>query len=492
MDGLWIISAAVADAWRFLLLIWLSLFSDVIIEQTAVVCFVVSTEKKPPKRPLKVRISEETREILKNPMGLTRDCLVRRLKAARAKVHKVNPAKGNKTYALTQLYDQRTGRDIRLKQSDHIGFFAATIIVRQLFSLSPLLRKSKFKGYQLKINGRFIQQSLLFGRGSDAMSATIFASLCNTMGSMHLHNVFTECDTFHTSVSQLIEREANGAERVRLLSFFFEFAFLVHFAHNADELRRLADLSPEHFAKHCYDNGYNPVSPRFGQGKGGKSWHPKLTGYLEGREETAYIELVVDIYKRRVLTKPESLVVFSVCQLPAEGGRMSRIKLFQSIFVHTKGYGPFAKKNYMEAYMAHNIFAGATQEELKQLEDGPGASHYWTTTKITRQAMLKALSSLFDDMRMGDAGFSAKTICVRDIATGNEHLYSLRDLGVTKESLNEGVLQFWSCAQGRIFDIWNNFLRCKANPVDFHLLPTQTILADIKARVRQTGRPAAA
>ena len=106
--------------------------------------------------------------------------------------------------------------------------------------------------------------------------------------------------------------------------------------------------------------------------------------------------------------------------------------------------------------------------------------------------MLKALSSLFDDMRMGDAGFSAKTICVRDIATGSEHLYSLRDLGVTKESLNEGVLQFWSCAQGRIFDIWNNFLRCKANPVDFHLLPTQTILADIKARVRQTGRPAAA
>ena len=89
MDGLWIISAAVADAWRFLLLIWLSLFSDVIIEQTAVVCFVVSTEKKPPKRPLKVRISEETREILKNPMGLTRDCLGKRLKAVREKVHKV-------------------------------------------------------------------------------------------------------------------------------------------------------------------------------------------------------------------------------------------------------------------------------------------------------------------------------------------------------------------------------------------------------------------
>ena len=455
----------------------------------------VATEKKPKKRQLRVRVSEETRDIVTNRSKFSKKYVNKRLQAVRMQAHKVSPHKANKTYALRYLYDQTTGQDIKLKQSDHTGFFAVTIIVRQLFSLNALLRESKFQGYQLKIKGRFVQQSLLFGRGSDAMSSVIFLSLCHAMGSMHLHNVFASKDTLHSTINGMLEEEKDGAERVRLLSFFFEFAFLVHFVHDADKLLELANLSPEQFANHCYAEGYNPVSPRFGQGKGGKSWHPNLTAYLEGLEETKYIALIVDIYHTKVLTKAEALVVFSICQLPAQG-RMSRNKMFRSIFHNTTGYGDFAAKNYLEALMAHDMYAGATQEDLSKLQDGPGATHYWDTTRISRKAMLKALGEHFADMHIDKDGHTSKTICVREIATGDEHLYSLRDLGVTQDSVTEAVLQFWSCAQGRIFDIWNNFLRCKETPVDLHLLHTKTIVDDIKARValaraRQKGGPAA-
>ena len=448
----------------------------------------MAPKKSGKARQLKPRISEETAKIVSNKDRVGRRSVLKRLKKLTGKKHHMNSAKASKTYALELLYNQRTGQDIMLTGADHRAYFFLMMIIRQLYAVNPALRKAKFQGYQLKVNGRFVQQCCLFGRGSDAIDAWIFQSLCHCIASMHVHSVFASEDAFHASIRVVLEMTQDGVERVHLLSFFFEFSWLFYYEHDSNRLRHLASLDAEAFAAHCFDNGYNPVSPRHGQGKGGKTWHPNLTEHLIRRQRSQYVELIMEIYKARVLTRAEATVVHAICQLPADEGRMSRMKMFKSIFVNTTAYGPFAEKNYMEIYVAHGLFANPTRQELAMVSDGPGAEHYWKVTHIERASMLKAVNEFMDELKVGADGQKALCISVVEKASGEELLYSMACLGMVPGCMNEGVMQFWSCATGRIWDTWNAFNRGKETPVDFHLLPTRTILDGIKTRLADAIR----
>jgi hypothetical protein len=264
------------------------------------------------------------------------------------KVHKVDPKKITKEYALTRNIDNALWT-----REDHGGIFVLTIVIRLLLRHNPGLRKTRFRRTRLRIRGRWAYQSCLF-RHKGELSKQFncvddLETLIQAMCSMHLHNTIASQDRLHQSILDIVQEPIDGARKVQLLSFFFEFAYVTQFGQTKEQLCEFAHMTPEAFANTCFDRGIVPVSPRFGQGAGGKNWHRNSVEYLVAgeRERATFVALVCRIYSERVLSSEEAALVFACCQLSAApGGRSERVVMFNAIFANFTKFGPLACKNY--------------------------------------------------------------------------------------------------------------------------------------------------
>jgi hypothetical protein len=204
-----------------------------------------------------------------------------------------------------------------------------------------------------------------------------FTSLADAMSTMHIHSVVAEHDRLHQSVKAIVQETAEGTRKVQLLNFFFEFAFVTQFGQTTNQLRELANMTPELFASACYDRRIVPISPRYGQGAGGKNWHRNLV---------------------RIFSMAEAGLIYQCCQLATQpGGRCQRVDMFDAIFSQLTGFGALACKNYWEALVAHNIIQNSTPDEATQVADGPGAKHYWLTAGVSREKMLETVLAYIKD-----------------------------------------------------------------------------------------------
>ena len=209
-------------------------------------------------------MSADIQDIKKNKAKLSERRVRELVAAARQEPHYVSPEKTTTAYALSEW-----------SKEEHVSLFFLTIITRQLFSLDERIRAGHFANHALSINSRPVAKSFLF-RDSPDFTSNVFYMLCDSMGRMHLHNVFPANDTLHQSIVDVISAD----KQVAYLSFFFEFSYLTQYENRPRVLKRYADMEPTVFAKTCWAKQILPISPRFGQGDQKATQNPCLKHYI--------------------------------------------------------------------------------------------------------------------------------------------------------------------------------------------------------------------
>ena len=326
---------------------------------------------------------------------------------AKLNFHKVVPEKTTTEFALAQW-----------DKEEHKGMYFLTMIVRQLYAVDKTLRDTQFQNHKMEINGRTVGISHLFRNLNGDFGNEDFKNLCAAMAQMHLHHVFAADDTLHKNIVNIIHGAHNNkAQQVRLLNFFFEFSYLAQFETRPAVLKQYAKLDGPALGAVCWAKGIIPISPRFGQGDGAKSWHRQLCKFVEeGKHgKTKFIAKVAEIHERRVFSDAEANLLASICDLPS-AGRLSRMPEFNHFFKAMPKFGDFAAKNYSEALLAHGLWPNPTQEEFKLLKDGPGADRYWNQTNIRRADMVKYLHDMIDHF-----GETTKCISIESCETGKKN-----------------------------------------------------------------------
>ena len=155
---------------------------------------------------------------------------------------------------------------------------------------------------RLEINGRPVSICCLF-RESEDFDQTVFENLCSAMGQMHLHNVFPQNDTLHRSIALVIQRaHGDTALLIKYLSFFFEFSYLTQYETNPHKLKRCAEMGAKEFGEYCLLKEIVPITPRFGQGDGPKSWFKQLLKAIEETKPEDFVGKIVSVHQTRVLT----------------------------------------------------------------------------------------------------------------------------------------------------------------------------------------------
>ena len=342
------------------------------------------------KRCLSITLSDDLTQISKKiKTGELSERRTRQLKAeAHCTPHCVDAEKATTQFAIGQW-----------NKEQHKSIFFLTIVARQLFHKDAALRKSAFQEHRLLLNNKYIQDSRLcrvYASTGKKLDQYMVGCLFKAMSIMHLHNLQPQEDTLHRSIAPVIAAaHANPAKQVRYLSFFFEFSYLIHFESEPKMLKKYAAMDAASFANHCWKQQMLPVSPRFGQGNGQKSWYMQLLDYIKHGDKDSFTAKVVEIHNDRVMTCAESAVIAAICALPAEG-RMPRAESFKRQTSLAAGLGKFYRKNMTEALIAHGIWQEPTPKEYAELADGPGAEAYWTGTGITRQQMLQYLHNTID------------------------------------------------------------------------------------------------
>ena len=388
----------------------------------------------------------------------------------------MDEGKSTKTYALTHNIDNR-----KWTLDDHKGLFLLTMLLRLLFRHDPNLRRAHFWNARLQIKSGSVYQCSFFRTG-DNISEQFnceddFTSLADAMSTMHIHSVVAEHDRLHQSVKAIVQEPAEGTRKVQLLNFLKEFAFVTQCGQTTNQLRELANITPELFANSCYDRRIVPISPRYGQGAGGKNWHRNLVRYLVAAERTNFVTLVEQVYAARVFSMAEAGLIYQCCQLATQpGGRCQRVDMFNAIFSQLTGFGALACKNYWEALVAHNIIQNSTPDEATQVADGPGAKHYWLTAGVSREKILETVLAYIKDPKC--------KIVVKYRDTGVQTEIFFAELGLSEHNVDESLCQFWACAVGRIMEVWNNTRRGKQTPVPDYLRPNQVILDDIRQQLQ--------
>ena len=324
--------------------------------------------------------------------------------------------------------------------------------------------------YFVKINGRQIQQSWLFARAGSEVGAKKIRSLISAMGSMHLHNVFAGDDVFHLSMKPLLSKGENVEQKIRLLNFCMEFQFLVRMETRPAHLLhycKLARSEPMEFARAMRSSHLMPVSPRFGQGDNQKSWYCNLLFYAQSRDWASWDALVVRICQERLFSDDELKVLVPILAL-APSHIMDRMSLYRAVM----GSGAFRRKNYLEAFLVHGLWSDASELELVRIDNGPGAGEFFKLTGISRSEMVSAMAEYCDAL---------VKVEVYEKASGRCYVYTPQALGLCRSAITEAVVQYWSCAQGRILGVLHKQSMAALDPVPWYLKPNCYLLEEVFA-----------
>ena len=111
------------------------------------------------------------------------------------------------------------------------------------------------------------------------------------------------------------------------------------------------------------------------------------------------------------------------------------------------GWGRLAIKNFIEALAANGLLEDDGTVAWESLPDGPGANKFWTGSKITRADMTAYVFKFWSDLKKdGNLKVNGKKV-------------SFGRLLLQPEMVNERLMQYWACAQGRILSVFELFRR---------------------------------
>ena len=255
-----------------------------------------------------------------------------------------------------------------------------------------------------------------------------------------------------------------------LLNFSMEFQFLVRMETRPAHLLhycKLARSEPMEFARAMRSSHLMPVSPRFGQGDNQKSWYCNLLFYAQSKDWASWDALVVRICQERLFSDGELKVLVSILAL-APSHIMDRMSLYRAAM----GSAAFRRKNYLEAFLVHGLWSDASDLELARIDNGPGAGEFFKLTGISRSEMVSAMAEYCDAL---------VKVEVYEKASGRCYVYTPQALGLCRSAITEAVVQYWSCAQGRILGVLHRQSMAALDPVPWYLKPNCYLLEEVFA-----------
>ena len=417
--------------------------------------------RKSGKRVLKVTRSEAIADI---EASSSSDCTKRRKKRDLAKqVLSLPPERRSSKFAIQQW-------DV----AHHRALFALTILMRALVNVFPELRDNPDEKFSVRVGSKRLEQSALFRpmlKSETCKFKTFeYHSFCKVLRLMHLHNPTAEGDHIHRITESLIWKQGvDMPGRVSSAVFFMEFAFLGRWL-DARDFWRARKMSKKKFANYCWENGMVPITPRHGQGTN-KSLHAQLKQCATVNNKKEFCRLLENFHGARMLTKQEARTIAAIVARPATD-ETNRISDVNAVLEKKPGYGDFTAKNLVEVLSVHKLLQHVTAAEWKSLKNGPGASRFLSECGISRADMLEYVLSVFSKFEQDD---NLSVI----LPGGRTKHVPYAALKLPLSAFTERLVQYWSCAQGRILTAHQCMFRGHSKPVPYHLLPNAQIKKQI-------------
>ena len=188
--------------------------------------------------------------------------------------------------------------------------------------------------------------------------------------------------------------------------------------------------------------------------------------------KTEYEELVLLCHSKMVLPSTACDALAAIFAIPPNTG-VDRMRVAVILLGEVPGFGSLAVKNTLEGTIAHEIFR-PTLEEFKSYPNGQGAGKFWSSTGLNRETAVTAVKTLFGGIGIVD--IATKDACFQ--ATVSE-------LKFDTECIDERLMQYWACCQGRVLKTHESNLRTAEEPASYNLWPTWRIIAHINETVRK-------
>ena len=332
------------------------------------------------------------------------------------------------------------------------------MIIRLILIKFPHYRQVPLKGCNIVINGRRVEQSILFL--SDYMPTRRIDSLCKAMAMMHCPAPRWEQCPFNTVIAGVIRTARATAGKIVLCSFLLEFSALGLYKLSQKALLKLCIMNAMDFATSCWDAQLIPITCRYGQQR---TWHAQLCGFARDKAKGPFIDLVSRVHRERVVTYPEATVLHHMLLMEKGYSRMQRVV---SLLSSKSGYGAASVYNLVGVLIQHKMLCDVVPEELNFLPSGVAVSRFWKDTGICRVAMLEAMR-----------GLCAR---IRDVEISGQKM-SLRELGLEVTHFDERMLQFWSGAYGRTLVVEKGVFGAVAHPVRYYMRPNSILLSTMNS-----------
>lgn len=377
---------------------------------------------------------------------------------------------------LTVSLERRSSR-FAVQQWDvahHRALFAFTILIRALLNVFPELRANPDDKFSVHLGSKRLEQSALFrpmlNSGTCKFKTFECHSFCKALRLMHLHHPAAEMDHIHQVAGSLFcKRGVDMPDKVWSAVFFLEFAFLGRWL-GAGDLWRARMMTKTQFAKYCWENAMVPITPRHGQGTN-KSLHAHLKECAVSGKKDEFCTLLEGFHAARMLTMQETRAIAAIV-VRSPKDETNRISDINGVLAKKTGYGDFAAKNLVEVLNVHGLLQHVTPAEWKALKNGPGASRFLNECGIPRADMLKFVKSAFCKFAQDDN----LSVTLPD---GRTKKVRYAALNLPLSAFTERLMQYWSCAQGRILTVHQCLFRGHSRPVMYHLLPNSKIKQQI-------------
>ena len=376
----------------------------------------------------------------------------------------------DKDYAVPQEKLTKAFAQNRYGQSFHVPLMAVTIIIRLVLGAVPSVREHGLK--EMSWNSNRLEKCWLFAHldpgGKRAISQEWVRTATRAMSSMHVHAPWAKNDLFHVRIAPIVKNANSLAAKIHMISMLLTFSFVTQFSVvKRNVLESLVHLKPTAFAKKCWDLRIVPVTCRYGQGRR-KSWHKQLLDFARVGNARGFQQLIAKLHTTLVLSLPLCATIAAMLTIPVTEG-VNRVAAMISFMNHVSAArGDLLQKNLFEAFVAQKLF-DPTGEEKASLPNGPGSSKFWQAAGVTRADATQDLVNISRKLQ---------SISVVD-GEGTKHTLASETLGFTPQRVDEILLQYWACAEGRILKVVEGFLRQARHPVPYSLLPNADIVAAV-------------
>ena len=391
---------------------------------------------------------------------------------ARSKYYEEKKALNQKTYSVAGAQLTKEFAMKQYAQGLHTPLMFFTVVIRLLLGAFPSLKEHGlgeicWNSNRIEKSGFFYDLANETGR---CMSQQLAKDFVKAMSRMHVHSPWAAGDQFHVRIKSVVRKAKSSAEKVHAVSFLLAFSFMTQFRQITNKIiAEFVELEPEAFAARCWELRVVPITNRFGQGRQ-KAWHKQLLDHAAAGNATLFKSKIVDLYKKLVLSVEVCAAIAAMLAIPADEN-VSRVSGICGFLNHVTpaGRGDLTQKNLIEAFVAQGQVR-LTDDEMKSLPNGSGASKFWSQSGLERSACTEEFRRLITKL---------KRVVFTDGA-GKSHSVTPADLGLLPGNVDEMLLQYWSCAQGRILKIVEGFLRQAHRPVPYSLWPNKQVLEKIR------------